>query len=201
MRGFTAIGFLAVPLVSSPLVHAAEPAPPAALTFYAARISEERTWQHVLRNPFGASYADAYLVAGAYSRAYPESFGEFFGGALRAEWEANLAYNFGDQDHLELNFAPVSLRWQRFPWSERLHTTAAFGVGLSYALRFPELENRLEGDTTKLLLFWIMELTAGPRDGPWSVVLRLHHRSTGFGIMGVDDGGMNAPGIGVRCEL
>jgi hypothetical protein len=191
----------AVLLALSPRARAAEPDSPAALTFYAARISEERTWQHVLRDPLGGNYADAYLVAGSYSRVYPGSFGEFFDGALRAEWQANLAYNFGDQDHLELNFAPVGLRWQRFPWSEHLRTTAALGIGLSYAFDFPELENQLEGDTTQLLLFWTLELTAGPRDGPWSVVLRLHHRSTGFGLMGVDDGGMNAPGIGVRFEF
>ncbi len=173
---------------------AQQPASPDALTFYAARVSAERTWQHVLRDPFGSAFADAYLVAGSYSHAWRE----FFDGALRAEWELNLAYNFGDQDHFELNVAPVGFRWQRFPWSEHLHTSAAFGIGLSYAFGFPNVENELEGDTTQLLLFWILELAAGPRDGPWSVVLRLHHRSTGFGLMGVEDGGMNAPGIGMR---
>lgn len=168
-----------------------------ALTLYAARISKEATWQHVLRDPFGADYADAYLVAGAWSRAYAERLE----GALRIEMEANVAYNFGDQDHFELNFAPVTLSWQRFPWGERVRTTAAFGLGLSYALTRPEVERQIEGDTAQLLIFWIMELTAGPPDGPWSVVLRLHHRSTGWGLMGVDDGGMNAPGLGIRYEF
>ena len=181
-------------LVCAASVRASEIPRRDALTVYAARISAERTWQHVLRNPFGGNYADAYLVAGSFSRAYDESFG----GALRAEWEANLAYNFGDQDHLELNLAPIALRWQRFPWSKSLHTTAAFGIGLSYAFGFPEVENSLEGDTTQLLLYWMLELTAGPPEGRWAISLRLHHRSTGFGLMGVEDGGMNAPGLGIR---
>jgi hypothetical protein len=168
-----------------------------ALTVYGARISREATWQHVLRDPFGADYADAYLLAGAWSRAYAERLDR----ALRVEMEANVAWNFGDQDHFELNFAPVTLRWQRFPWSDRVRTTAAFGLGLSYALSRPEVERQIEGDTTQLLIFWIMELTAGPPAGPWSVVLRLHHRSTGWGLMGVDDGGMNAPGLGLRYEF
>jgi hypothetical protein len=167
---------------------------PNALTFYAARISEERTWQHVLKDPFDAEYADAWLVAASYSRAYAEQFDH----ALRIEWEANVAWNFGDQDHFEVNFAPITLRWQRFPWSEHVRTTAAFGVGLSYALGRPEVEQAIEGDTRQLLIYWNMELTAGPRDGPWSIALRLHHRSTGWGLMGVDDGGMNAPGLGFR---
>jgi hypothetical protein len=170
---------------------------PNALTFYAARISAERTWQHVVRNPFGADYADAWLAAASYSRAYAEQFGH----ALRVEWEANVTYNFGDQDHFELNFAPITLRWQNFPWSERVHTTAAFGVGLSYALNRPEVEQEIEGDTRQLLIYWIMELTAGSPDRPWSVALRLHHRSTGWGAMGVDDGGMNAPGLGFRYQF
>ena len=51
------------------------------------------------------------------------------------------------------------------------------------------------------LIFWILEITAGPADGPWSVALRLHHRSTGWGLMGTDDGGMNAPGLGFRYEF
>ena len=193
-RRLVVLVFLATP--GGPLL-AEEPITPDALTFYAARVSAERTWQHVLRDPLGGDFADAYLVAGSYSHAWRE----FFGGALRAEWEVNVAYNFGDQDHFEVNVAPLGFRWQRFPWSERLHTTAAFGIGLSYALGFPDVENELEGDTTELLLFWMLELSAGPRDGPWAVVLRLHHRSTGFGLMGVEDGGMNAPGIGVRFQF
>lgn len=128
------------------------------LTLYVARISEERTWQHVLEDPIGSDYTDTWLVAGAYSRAYGRS-----GDApLRREWEVNVAYNFGEQDHFELNLVPLTLRWQRFPWSETVHTTAAFGAGLSYAFGFPELENRIEGDTTQLLIFWLLELTLGP---------------------------------------
>ena len=183
-------------LASNPPLHAEEHRDPA-LTIYAARISEARTWQHVLKDPFGADYADAYLVAGSYARTYDESSG----GGLRTEWEVNLAYNFGDQDHFELNVAPVSLRWQRFPWSEHVRTSAAFGLGLSYAFSFPELENAIEGDTRQLLAFWVLELTAGPPQGKWAVILRLHHRSTAYGLMGVADGGMNAPGIGIRVDL
>lgn len=189
-------GILALLAATLPC-HAADVERPNAMTLYAARISEERTWQHVLRNPFGADYADAYLVAGSLSRAWTEELA----GALRVESEVNVAYDFGDQDHWEINVAPIQLRWQRFPWSARLRTTVAFGLGVSYATETPEVEMAIEGDTKQVLIFWIMELTAGPAGGPWSVVMRLHHRSTGWGLMGTDDGGMNAPGLGFRYEF
>ena len=174
-----------------------EIASPHSFTFYTGRLSSEETWHDVLVKPYSDSYADAYLVSGAYSRAYRESHA----GALRTEFEVNLTYNFGRQDHWELNVAPISLRWQRFPWSERLRTSAAFGVGFSYAFDRPEMEDELENDTRQLLVFWLLELTAGPVDAPWSAVLRLHHRSPAWGAMGVPDGGMNAPSLGFRYQF
>jgi hypothetical protein len=176
---------------------AAEIESPNSFTFYTGRISSEETWHAVLVKPYSTNYTDSYLVTGAFSHAYKESHE----GALRTEFEVNLTYNFGEQDHLELNFVPVTLRWDRFPWSEHLHTTAAFGAGLSYAFDYPMVEYELENDTKQLLIYWLLELTAGPREGPWSAVLRLHHRSPGWGTMGVADGGMNAPSLGFRYNF
>jgi hypothetical protein len=174
--------------------HAEDLAHPNTFTVYTGRISSEETWHDVLLKPFSDNYTDSYLVAGSYMHAYSEKLD----GALRMEYEVNVAYNFGPQDYWELNVAPITLRWQRFPWDHYLHSTIAFGLGLSYAFKFPEIEYELENDTKQLLLFWQLELTAGPRDGPWSAVLRLHHRSPGWGAMGVSDGGMNAPSLGFR---
>ncbi len=134
----------------------------------------------MLLKPYSSDYTDSYLVTAAYSRAYRESHE----GALRTEFEVNATYNFGEQDHWELNVAPITLRWQRFPWSEHVRTSVAFGVGLSYAFDFPQVEYELENDTQQLLIFWLLEITAGPREGPWSAVLRLHHRSPAWGTDG-----------------
>lgn len=183
--------------VAATSTYAAEIASPNTFTFYSGRISSEPTWHDVLRKPYSTNYTDSYLIAASYNHAYQEHLD----GALRLEYELNATYNFGEQDHWELNVAPLTLRWQRFPWSNRLHTTVAFGLGLSYAFEYPELERRLENDTQQLLLFWQLEFTAGPRDGPWSALIRLHHRSPGWGVMGVDDGGMNAPSFGFRYKF
>jgi len=167
-----------------------------ATTVYAARVSGQETWHDVLLNLWSDDYVDAYLVAGALSREY-RSYKE---GALRIEAEGQVVYNFGDQDHFEFNFMPVVARWERFPWSKRINTSAAFGLGLSYATELPEVEVLLENSSHQTLVYWMVDLTAGPVDSPWQVSFRLHHRSVAWGLMG-KDGGVNALGVGVRYEF
>jgi hypothetical protein len=166
------------------------------LTAYAAQISSEVGWEDVLANPFGADYIDAYLVALALGHQYASLSDD----ALVFEAEGQVVYNFGDQHHWEFNLVPVVARWQRFPWSEKLATSAAFGLGLSYATEVPEVEVEIEGDSEQLLIYWVAELTAGPVAAPWAVTLRLHHRSTAWGLMG-EEGGMNALGLGIRYRF
>jgi hypothetical protein len=164
-----------------------------AVTVYGARVSSEGGWEDILFNPLGTKFVDAYLVAGAVSREYAR----FRPGDLVLEAEGQVVYNFGDQDHWEFNLVPVIVRWQRFPWDRRVATSAAFGLGLSYATEVPEVEVELEGESQQLLIYWVAELTAGPVNAPWAVSLRLHHRSVAWGLMG-DEGGINAVGLGLR---
>jgi hypothetical protein len=166
-----------------------------AFSVYAAQMSGERTWQNVLTEP-GGKFVDEYLLAGALSMSYAQ----FMHDSLRLEAEGQLVYNFGVQDHWELNAVPVVARWRRFPWSERIATTAAFGLGVSYATELPVMERTLEGGSEQFLVHWFAELTAGPASAPWALSLRLHHRSDGFGLMG-ERGGMNALGLGVRVAF
>lgn len=174
---------------------AAEPGDWAA-TVYGARISSETGWEDILLNPFGAEYVDAFLVVGALSRSYASLRDD----DLVLEAEGQVAWNFGRQHHWEFNLAPIVLRWQRFPWSDRMATSAAFGLGLSYATEVPEVEVEIEGESEQLLIYWVAELTAGPVREPWAVSLRLHHRSVAWGLMG-EEGGMNAVGLGVRYRF
>jgi hypothetical protein len=167
-----------------------------ATTVYGARISSEAGWEDIMFNPFGAKYVDAFLVAGALSREHTR----LKDGALALEAEGQVAYNFGEQHHWEFNVVPILARWHRFPWDKRVATSAAFGLGLSYATEVPEVEVDLEGESHQLLIYWVAELTAGPVDAPWSASLRLHHRSVAWGLMG-DEGGMNAVGMGLRYQF
>lgn len=165
-------------------------------TAYGAVISSERTWQDVLADPIGADYVSSYLLTGALAKPYAHVWND----ALQLEAEGQIVRHFGRQDHWELNAIPVTARWQRFPWNDRVATTIAFGLGLSYATRVPEIEVELESESHKWLIYWMLEATAGPPSGPWAVTLRLHHRSVAWGLMG-DEGGMNAVGLGVSYRF
>jgi len=171
---------------------AAETGDRGAWTLYAGRMSGERAWEDIVSGPTNVKWTEnTYLVVGAYARRLPWTLGGF-----DWEWEGQVARYFGDQDHWEFN-SPVIARWTRFPWRERVATSAAFGLGLSYASELPPVEVELEGSTERLLVYWVMELTAGPPRADWAVSLRLHHRSVAFGLMG-EEGGMNAVALGLR---
>ncbi len=164
-----------------------------AATAYVAQISSEDTWQDVFFNPVLASYVDDYLLVAALSKRYAL----LREGALQLEVEGQVAYAFSEQRYWQLNAAPIVARWQQFPWNHTVATSVAFGLGLSYATKLPELEVQLEGASSQLLVYWVAEMTAGPPGASWAVSLRLHHRSVGYGLFG-DKGGMNAAGLGLR---
>lgn len=167
-----------------------------AATVYGARMASESGWEDVLIDPIGAQYTDTYQLVGALSRRY----GEYRDGALALEAEGQVAKHFGGQHHWEFNAVPIVVRWRKFPWSGRVDTSAAFGLGLSYATAVPEVEVELETESEHTLVYWVAELTAGPVASRWAASLRLHHRSVAFGLMG-DRGGGNSVGLGLRYRF
>lgn len=161
-------------------------------TVYAARITSANAWHDLLTRPSETEFVDAYLAVVALAaelnsqNAYPIAW----------DVEGQVAYNFGDQSHWEVNVAGGP-QWRSFPWNDVVATTAAFRVGLSTASEVPDVEVELEGASERLLIYWVVELTFTPPRSVWGVSLRLHHRSPAFGLLG-DDGGMNALGVGIR---
>jgi hypothetical protein len=177
-----------------PLACAAES--PWAATFYVARISTQPGWEDIFLDPGGTRFVDSYLLTAALAREYAN----FMDGALTIEAEGQVVRHMGDQHHWEFNVIPASMRWHRFPWSGRVATSAAFGLGLSYATELPPVEVDIEGESHQLLVYWVMEMTVGPPAAPWALSLRIHHRSVAYGLMG-DEGGMNAVGVGLRYRF
>jgi hypothetical protein len=119
------------------------------------------------------------------------------------ELEGQAAWHTGKQDHEELNCA-FTLRWLPFFWDKFLDTSFAFGNGLSYATSAPELEIR-EGDehkSTHLLYYILVELAfAMPRQPQWNLFIRIHHRSSVFGLIDNITTGSNFVGLGLRYNF
>jgi hypothetical protein len=190
------ISRLLAPALALTLTTGAARADDWAATIYGARISSQPGWEDIFLDTSGTEFVDSYLLTAAVARRYATRFD----GALDFEAEGQIVRHFGDQTHWEFNAVPIVLRWHRFPWSEHVATSAAFGLGLSYATELPPVEVALEGESREWLVYWVMELTAGPVDSDWAISLRLHHRSVAYGLMG-DEGGMNALGLGVRLRF
>lgn len=120
----------------------------------------------------------------------------------RWEMEGQIARHFDGQDHAELNLA-VFHRWRRFPWQRYLRTSMAIGGGLSYAFEEPPLEaaNQSNDGTTRLQFYLGLETTlAPPTWEQFSILLRVHHRSTVGGLFDNVDSGSNYLSIGARYE-
>jgi hypothetical protein len=161
------------------------------VTVFGARMADNN-W-HEIAMLDDVSMRDAYLAGVALSH-------EFAGGRDWAlEVEGQTVRHFGDEHHWEFNGVLVG-RWRGFPWRETVPTSVAFGMGPSYATEVPAEEVASDGDSARLLLYWVAELEVGLPDRPWSAIARLHHRSNAYGVF-ADDGGSNWLTLGLRWRF
>lgn len=162
-----------------------------AISIYAGRVTRDR-WIESL--PPGVNFADSYILATGLT--WPLK--SLRDGAVTYELEGQVVKHFGDQDHLEFNL-PVAVRWHKFGWDGSVDTSMAFGLGPSWATQKPEIEAEVSGATSKFLVYWFAEISLGPPDSGWSVILRLHHRSKAFGLV-AEKGGSNTLAAGIRFD-
>lgn len=166
-----------------------------AVTVYFGRMTDAHSWHDIFLNPGEVGFKDANLFAGAFSY----TFARYLDDALNFEIEGQAVRYFGDQDNWEFN-VPVVIRWKRFPWESTVATTAAFGIGPSYATEIPPVEVELNKNSEQLLVYWFIEFTAGPPKTNWEAIVRLHHRSGGFGAI-TNEGGSNSLALGVKYRF
>jgi hypothetical protein len=160
------------------------------MSFYAGRMTTE-VWEDTLSKNVGFADAGIVVVAGAWT------FKRYFKDALSLQVEAQVGKYFGDQDNWEFNMPVLAFRWERFPWQRYLATTFAWGIGPSYATQIPEVEVAVKGASEQWLVYWFGEVTFGPPEADWALLLRLHHRSGAFGIV-ADHGGSNTLSAGFK---
>jgi ferredoxin len=149
----------------------------------------DNLWNEIIRGE--TELRSSYVwVAGASQKI--RDLGENLG----VEGEVNVAVHSGRQSHFELSTAAI-LRWHAFPWRRYVATSLGYGLGLSWALDRPPIEEQPERRASRTLIFMPTELTFGPPGAAWEVMLRIHHRSGAFGVF-KDAGGSNFIALGLR---
>ena len=150
----------------------------------------DNDWQDTFQ-PWTLNFLDSAFAGLAASYVFYR-FDHRFG----FEIEGQVIRHFGDQDNWEFNL-PIIGRWEAFPWDDVVDTSLALGIGPSYASEIPKLEAANTGGGDRLLVYWMVEIEAGPPDKSWSAMIRLHHRSGAFGLAS-PEGKSNAVVIGLR---
>jgi hypothetical protein len=159
-----------------------------AVTVFGARMADNK-WKEIATFD-DVSFRDAYLAGIALSH-------EIVGTENWAlEIEGQTVKHFGAQTHWEFNAALVA-RWRGLPWKDTVPTSLAFGIGPSYATSVPSEEVARDGESARLLLYWVAEIEVGLPEQPWSGIARLHHRSNAYGVV-AENGGSNWITLGVR---
>jgi hypothetical protein len=165
------------------------------LTLYTAWLSAEQLGDMLV---FQAELEDDQVWVAALSRRLV-SFNRYIDG----EVELQVGKHAGPtQRHWEINGLGI-LRWKRFPWSNHFGTTAAAGIGLSYATEEPQFEIEAHETTNKWLVYILVELSLYlPQHPQWAVVARIHHRSAAYGTFEEDlEGASNAAGVGIKYRF
>jgi hypothetical protein len=122
------------------------------------------------------------------------------GAHAHLEGEVQVGQHWGRQHNREAN-GLIAARWLRFPWDEVLDTSAAFGIGASFASRVPEVEDMPGRPGARRLVYFHNEIEfSRPGNPHTSVFLRLHHRSGMYDVVS-EARGSNFLGIGVRRGL
>jgi hypothetical protein len=141
-------------------------------------------------------WADTRMIAFALGR----KMGLYYD-RIQLATEGQIVKYWGYQDHEEFNLAFI-VRWLPFPWDNHIDTSFAAGTGLSYATEDPELEIDEMGETSKVLLYLLLELEiAVPETERLSVFTRIHHRSAVFGLINDLKGGSNVVTGGLRFSF
>lgn len=119
------------------------------------------------------------------------------------EVEGQISKNVGPrQKNWELNI-PIIIRWNILKFQRKILKSFAAGVGLSYASKPPEYEIDLQGDSSKLLLYSMVEIDFFlPNYPSLFFVARIIHRSTMFQFFNKNiRGASNALGFGLKYRF
>jgi len=115
------------------------------------------------------------------------------------EVEGQIGKHFNNDTFWEFNGLIIG-RWHAFPWNKYVDTSIAVGDGLSFYTEVSKVEKEDDDDAQKTLNYLMFELALGlPQYPRWDLVVRIHHRSSIFGLYGA--GGSNYVCGGIKFSF
>jgi len=115
------------------------------------------------------------------------------------EVEGQIGKHFNNDTFWEFNGLIIG-RWHAFPWNKYVDTSFAVGDGLSCYTQISKVEEDDDDDAQKTLNYLMFELALGlPQYPRWDMVMRIHHRSSIFGLYGA--GGSNYVCGGIKFSF
>ena len=115
------------------------------------------------------------------------------------EVEGQIGKHFNNDTFWEFNGLIIG-RWHVFPWNRYVDTSVAVGDGFSYYTEVSKVEKEDDEDAQKTLNYLMFELALGlPQYPRWDLVVRIHHRSSIFGLYGA--GGSNYVCGGIKFSF
>jgi hypothetical protein len=120
---------------------------------------------------------------------------------ISLEAEGQVGKHFNTDDHWEF-VGLVAARWHQFPWNDYVNTSVAVGEGISYYTKISNVEKKDDENAQNALNYLMFELALGlPQYPKWGLVLRIHHRSSVFGLVGPSGSGSNFVCGGIKYSF
>jgi hypothetical protein len=161
------------------------------LNIYSAKMTGNN-WEEIFTEADKLDFIDSKMIVVALAKRLGP-----YQPRLNYEIEGQIVKHFSIQNHWEFNALGV-LRWESFWWDRFIDTSAAFGLGASYATEIPKAEVIIEGDSKRWMAYWMMEIALShPQVPNIALITRIHHRSEAFGLI-ADEGGSNSLAIGLK---
>ncbi len=144
---------------------------------------------------FNAKFEDNdYIAVAALAREFWH-----YQDYISFEAEGQVGKHFNNDTFWEFNGLIIG-RWHVFPWDKYVDTSLAVGDGLSCYTEISKVEKDDDDDAQKTLNYLLFELALGlPQYPRWDLVVRIHHRSSVFGLYGA--GGSNYVTGGVKFSF
>jgi hypothetical protein len=148
---------------------------------------------HVLR--FDMSFEDdTYIAVAALARELYR-----YKDWVSFEVEGQVGKYFGREHQGQLTGLIIG-RWHRFPWDKYIDTSFALGEGVSWNTEVSQVEKEDDEEAIRWLNYVLVEVTFGLPEHPrWSLVYRIHHRSSTRGLIGA--GGSNFVTGGIKFSF